>query len=292
MMARFFASPGAGRVLTSPHVIAGGLIVAAVFLCALFAPWLAPHDPEDQNLIVRLLPPAWMAGGDPAYLFGTDGLGRCVLSRLLYGARVASYVAIVASFGAMLLGGVLAHIAGYFGGRTDWLISRMVDVLMSFPPVILSLILITALGVGVNRVALAIVLVDWTRFYRVLRSEVLTVVQRDYVAAARLLGYSNAQIIWREVLPATTPLLITLLSLEMGIAVVVETILSFIGLSVEANVSAWGVMIADARNYVHQTAWNLVLPILAVFLTVLGFNLLGDGLRRTLDPRLALRVGR
>jgi peptide/nickel transport system permease protein len=144
----------------------------------------------------------------------------------------------------------------------------------------------------VNKVALAIVLVDWTRFFRVLRSEVLTVVHRDYVAAARLLGYSNAQIIWREVLPATTPLLITLLSLEMGIAVVIETILSFIGLSVEANVSAWGVMIADARNYVHQTAWILVLPILAVFLTVLGFNLLGDGLRRTLDPRLALRVGR
>jgi len=291
-MAHPFRSSKIGRVLASPYVIAGGLIVATVFFCALFAPWLAPHDPEEQNLVLRLLPPAWVTGGNPAYLLGTDSLGRGVLSQLLYGARVAAYVAIVASFGAMLLGTVLAHIAGYFGGRIDWLISRMVDVLMSFPPVVLSLILITALGVGVNKVALAIVLVDWTRFYRVMRSEIVTVVHRDYVSAARLLGFSHRQIIWREVLPATVPLLITLLSLEMGIAVVVEAILSFVGLSVEANVPAWGVMIADARNYVHQTEWNLMLPMLAVFFTVLGFNLLGDGLRRTLDPRLQLRLGR
>ena len=148
------------------------------------------------------------------------------------------------------------------------------------------------MGVGVNKVALAIVLVDWTRFYRVLRSEVIVVMHRDYIAAARLLGFTHNQIIWREILPATVPLLITLLSLEMGIAVVVEAILSFVGLSVEANVPAWGVMIADARNYVHEDAWGLMLPILAVFFTVLGFNLLGDGLRRTLDPRLQLRVGR
>jgi len=291
-MAHPFRSSKIGRVLASPYVIAGGLIVATVFFCALFAPWLAPHDPEEQNLVLRLLPPAWVTGGNRAYLLGTDSLGRGVLSQLLYGARVAAYVAIVASFGAMLLGTVLAHIAGYFGGRIDWLISRMVDVLMSFPPVVLSLILITALGVGVNKVALAIVLVDWTRFYRVMRSEIVTVVHRDYVSAARLLGFSHRQIIWREVLPATVPLLITLLSLEMGIAVVVEAILSFVGLSVEANVPAWGVMIADARNYVHQTEWNLMLPMLAVFFTVLGFNLLGDGLRRTLDPRLQLRLGR
>ena len=291
-MARLLRSLDLGRLMRSPLVIAGGLIVLTVFVCALFAPWLAPHDPEEQNLVMRLLPPAWVAGGDAAFPLGTDSLGRDVLSQLLYGARVAAYVAVVASFGAMLLGSVLAHIAGYFGGRVDWLISRAVDVLMSFPPVILSLILITALGVGVNKVALAIILVDWTRFYRVLRSEIITVVHRDYVSAARLLGFSHGQIIWREVLPATVPLLITLLSLEMGIAVVVEAILSFVGLSVESNVPAWGVMIADARAYVHQTSWNLVLPMLAIFFTVLGFNLLGDGLRRTLDPRLLLRIGR
>ena len=271
----------------SPRVLIGAVLALAVVGCALLAPWIAPHDPEDQNLVASLLPPFWVEGADPAYLLGTDGLGRCVLSRLLYGARVAVYVAVTASIGAMLIGGTLAHLAGYFGGRVDWLIGRAVDVWMSFPPVVLSLILMVALGVGVNNVVLAIVLVDWTRFCRVLRSEVVVVMHRDYIAAARLVGFSHLQVIVRELLPATAPLLVTLLSLEMGIAVVVEAILSFVGMSVEANVPAWGVMIADARTTMYQTAWNIVLPILAVFVTVLGFNLLGDGLRRTLDPRLA-----
>ncbi len=277
--------------LRSPRVLAGGTLVLVIVGCALFAPWIAPNDPEEQNLIASLLPPFWGAGADPAYPFGTDSLGRCVLSRLIYGARVSVYVAVTASFGAMLLGGTLAHLAGYFGGRVDWIIGRAVDVWMSFPPVVLSLILMVGLGVGINNVVLAIVLVDWTRFCRVLRSEVLVVMRRDYIAAARLVGFSHPQVIVRELLPATAPLLVTLLSLEMGIAVVVETILSFVGMSVEANIPAWGVMIADSRNYMYQSPWNLVLPILAVFITVLGFNLLGDGLRRTLDPRLAPRAG-
>jgi peptide/nickel transport system permease protein len=251
-----------------------------------FAPLLAPHDPNDQNLIATLLPPAWLPGGDPEYLLGTDSLGRDVLSRLIYGARVAMTVAVVASFGAMLLGGVLAHVAGYFGGRIDWLIGRIVDVWMSFPPVILSLILMVGLGTGLRNVILAIILVDWTRFCRVLRSEVLVVRRRDYVTAARLIGFSHWRTITREIVPATVPLLITLMSLEMGIAVIVEAILSFVGMSVSADTPAWGQMIADARQYVYQSSWNLIFPILAIFVTVFAFNLLGDGLRRTLDVRL------
>jgi len=162
-----------------------------------------------------------------------------------------------------------------------------VDVWMSFPPVILSLILMVGLGTGLSKVILAIVLVDWTRFCRVLRAEVLIVTRHDYVAAARLLGFTHWRTIVREIVPATTPLLITLLSLEMAIAVVVEAILSFVGLGVGADQPAWGQMIADARQYVYQSPWNLLLPILAIFLTVAAFNLLGDGLRRTLDVRLA-----
>lgn len=276
--------------VSSPRVMVGGALVLAVALCALLAPWIVPHDPEDQNLIASLLPPFWSEGADPAYPLGTDSLGRCVLSRLIYGSRVAIYVAVTASFGAMLVGGVLAHLAGYFGGRIDWLIGRAVEIWMSFPPVVLSLILMVGFGVGVNNVVLAIILVDWTRFCRVLRSEVMVVMRRDYIAAARLVGFSHLQIMVKELLPATAPLLVTLVSLEMGIAVVVEAILSFVGMSVEANVPAWGVMIADSRNFMYQAVWNLVLPILAIFFTVLGFNLLGDGLRRTLDPRLASRA--
>jgi len=280
------AGPVSRSLRSSRVLIALGMIICIGF-CAVFAGWIAPHDPGDQNLLSILTPPAWAEGGDPTYPLGTDSLGRCVLSRLIYGARTAMLVAVFASLGAMIIGSILAHISGYFGGAIDWIIGRMVDVWMSFPPVILSLILMVGLGVGLGKVILAIVLVDWTRFCRVLRSEVLIVTRHDYVAAARLLGFTHRQTIIREVLPATLPLLITLVSLEMAIAVVVEAILSFVGLGVGSDQPAWGQMIADARQYVYQSPWNLLLPILAIFLTVTAFNLLGDGLRRTLDVRLA-----
>jgi peptide/nickel transport system permease protein len=207
--------------------------------------------------------------------------------RLIYGARTAMIVAIVASLGAMLLGSILGHVCGYFGGIVDWIVGRAVDVWMSFPPVILSLVLMVGLGTGLDKVILAIVLVDWTRFCRVLRSEVLVVTQRDYVTAARLLGFTHWQTITREILPATLPLLITLLSLEMAVAVVVEAILSFVGLGVRADEAAWGQMIADARQYIYQSPWNLLFPMFAIIVAVSAFNLLGDGLRRAFDVRLA-----
>jgi peptide/nickel transport system permease protein len=281
MMAR--ARPAWTR---SPRVIIGLTIVVLIGLCAVLAPLLAPHDPNEQNLISTLLPPAWAAGGEAAFPFGTDSLGRCVLSRLLYGARVAMAVAVLASLGAMLVGAVLAYVAGYFGGRIDWLIGRAVDVWMSFPPVILSLILMVGLGVGLRNVILAIVLVDWTRFCRVLRSEVMVVARKDYVAAARLVGFSHWRTITREIVPASLPLLITLISLEMGIAVIVEAILSFVGMSVSAQTPAWGQMIADARQTIYDSPWNLIFPISTIFIAVFAFNMLGDGLRRTLDVRL------
>jgi peptide/nickel transport system permease protein len=275
------------RSLRSPRVLVALVMILCILCCAIFAGLIAPNDPGDQNLLSILVPPTWSPGGDPAFPLGTDSLGRDVLSRLIYGARTAMLVAFFASLGAMIIGTVLAHISGYFGGTVDWIIARLVDVWMSFPPVILSLILMVGLGVGLDRVILAIILVDWTRFCRVLRSEVLIVTRHDYVAAARLLGFTHWQAIVREVLPATLPLLITLMSLEMAIAVIVEAILSFVGLGVGANQPAWGQMIADARQYVYQSPWNLLLPALAIFFTVTAFNLLGDGLRRTLDVRLS-----
>ncbi len=274
------------RALRSGRVLVALALLVLVGGCALLAPLIAPHDPAEQNLLSILVPPAWADGGDPAFPLGTDSLGRCVLSRLLYGARTAMTVAVLASLGAMLIGSVLAHIAGYFGGIIDWIIGRAVDVWMSFPPVILSLILMVGLGRGLDKVILAIVLVDWTRFCRVLRSEVLVVTRRDYVAAARLLGFTHWQTVTREILPATAPLLITLVSLEMAIAVVVEAILSFVGLGVKPDEAAWGQMIADARQYIYQSPTNLLLPIAAIFVTVTAFNFLGDGLRRSLDVRL------
>jgi peptide/nickel transport system permease protein len=270
------------RWLRSGRVLVGSVIVLVVMLCAALAPHLAPHDPDEQNLLTTLLP----AGADPEYLLGTDSLGRDVLSRLLYGTRTALSVALTAAFGAALIGSVLAYVAGYLGGWMDWAIGRAVDVWMSFPPVVLSLILMTGLGIGRRNVILAIILVDWTRFCRVLRSEVIVVVRRDYVAAARLVGFSHWRTVTREVVPATIPLLLTLLSLEMGIAVVVEAILSFVGLGVSANEIAWGQMIADGRTAIYEAPLNLLAPVAAIFITVCGFNMLGDGLRRSLDVRL------
>lgn len=272
--------------LRSGRVLIGLTIVTALAICALLAPQIAPHDPNEQNLLTTFLPPAWMQDGDRAYLLGTDSLGRDILSRLIYGARVAMMVAVFASFGAMIVGATLAYIAGYFGGRVDALIGRAVDVWMSFPPVILSLILMVGLGIGLRNVILAIILVDWTRFCRVMRSEVLVIARKDYVAAARLLGFSHARTITSEIVPATVPLLITLLSLEMGVAVIVEALLSFVGMSVGSQTPAWSQMIADARQYIYDSPWGLILPILAIFLAVFGFNILGDGLRRTLDVRV------
>jgi peptide/nickel transport system permease protein len=272
--------------LRSARVITGLAIIAIIVICAIFAPLLAPHDPNEQNLLTTFLPPVWVQGADPAYLLGTDSLGRDVLSRLIYGARVAMMVAVIASFGAMAIGAALAYLAGYFGGRVDSLIGRAVDVWMSFPPVIMSLILMVGLGVGLRNVILAIVIVDWTRFCRVLRSEVLVVASKDYIAAARLVGFSHWRIITREIIPASLPLLITLVSLEMGIAVIVEAVLSFVGMSVSSQTPAWGQMIADARQYIYDSPWNLLFPALTIFFAVFGFNMLGDGLRRSLDVRL------
>ena len=160
------------RSLGSPRVVIALCMILCIVFCAIFANRIAPNDPADQNLLSILTPPFWVEGSDPAFVLGTDSLGRDVLSRLIYGARTAMLVAFFASLGAMIVGTILAHVSGYFGGTTDWVISRLVDVWMSFPPVILSLILMVGLGVGLDRVILAIILVDWTRFCRVLRSEV------------------------------------------------------------------------------------------------------------------------
>lgn len=279
------------RCLQSPRVVVGALIILALAFVAVAAPWLAPHDPQEQDLLNTLVPPMWTAQGLKDYPLGTDSLGRCVLSRLIFGTRVALYVALTAATGAMLLGTVLALLSGYFGGWIDWVISRLVDVWMAFPPVILALILLVGMGAGVNKVVLAIILIDWTRFCRVIRSDVIVIARRDYVAAARLSGFTHAQTILKEVLPAVVPLLLTLMSLEMAISVIVEAIMSFVGLSVEPDVAAWGVMIADARQYMNQVPSGVVVPVLAIFTTVMAFNLLGDGLRRALDARLVTKRG-
>jgi len=277
------------RRLMSFRIVTGGAILLVMVFCAVFAPWLAPYPPGDMDLLSPLMPPIWaqddtMISTVP-HLLGTDSLGKDVLSNLIYGARVSLYVAIVGGVLTMLVGGSLGLVAGYVGGWFDRIIVRMTDLWMCFPPIVLAMILMVGLGAGTNNIVLAIVLVDWTRFCKVVRAEAMVASRKDYVAAARLLGYTPVKVIASQILPATAHILVTMLTLEMGIAVIVEVLLSFAGMGVEPNIPAWGQMIADARVYMYQNIWAMLLPVAAVFLTVLAFNLLGDGLRLAFDPR-------
>jgi dipeptide transport system permease protein len=264
----------------------GGFVLLLLIVLALAAPLIAPHDPLEQDLLSSFLPPFWRDGADPGFLLGTDSLGRDILSRLIYGARVALTVAVVAASLAGLLGTALGLLAGYFRGPVDAVISRLVDVWMSFPPVLLSVVLAAVVGAGLKAVILAIIFVDWTRFCRIVRAEVLVQREQDYVAAAVTIGLGRARVLGTEILPNLVPTLLVLFSLEMGIAVIVEAILSFVGLSVSSDAPTWGGLIQEGRLYINQAWWMMALPMLCIIVTVLGFNALGDGLRETLDPVL------
>jgi len=261
--------------------LGGGFIVFLV-LVALFAPLLAPFDPLEQDLMAATAAP----GVEPGHWLGTDSLGRDVLSRLIYGTRIALTVAFVAAALACLLGTTLGLLAGYYRGWIDSGVSRLIDIWMAFPPVLLSILLVAVLGAGLTSVIVAIVVIDWTRFARVVRAETQQQARLEYAEAASALGMGRGAILWREVLPNVLPVVLVLLSLEMGIAVIVEAILSFVGLSVSTDTPTWGGMIAEGRQIIYQAWWVLVFPLGALFLTVLAFNQLGDGLRQWLDPML------
>ncbi len=271
-------------MLREPKVLIGGGFILLLLLIAIFAPLLAPKDPLEQDLMLGTLPPAGYPGAEPGYWLGTDDLGRDVLSRVLYGSRIALTVAFVAAGLAALIGTALGLIAGWYGGWADRIISRLVDIWMAFPPVLLSILLVAVLGSGIHSVIAAIVIIDWTRFCRVVRAETQAQASMDYVVAARTIGFSRLHILLREILPNVAPVLIALVSLEMGIAVIVEAILSFVGLSVSSDTPTWGGMIAQGRQIIYQGWWVLVVPLAVLFATVLAFNQLGDGLRRALDP--------
>lgn len=257
-----------------------------LLLAALLAPWIAPKDPLAQDLFLGRLPPFWAAGAEPGYYLGTDSLGRDVLSRILYGARLALIVALVAGSVTCLLGAALGLMAGFLRGWVDIVISRFIDIWMAFPPVLFSILLIAVIGPGLGSIILAIVVIDWTRFARVVRAEAMAQGAMDYVASARVAGRGRIGIMLREILPNVLPTVVVLLTLEMGIAVIVEAILSFVNLSISTDDPTWGGMIAEGRTSIHQAWWVLVFPLITLFLTVLAFSQLGEGLKDRYDPVL------
>lgn len=260
--------------------------LAVLVMVALFAPWIAPKDPLAQDLFLTRLPPFWVQGAEPGYWLGTDSLGRDVLSRILHGARLALTVALVAGTITCLVGATLGLMAGFLRGWVDMVISSLIDIWMAFPPVLFSILLIAVLGPGLMSIIIAIVVIDWTRFARVVRAEAMAQGAMDYVASARVAGRGRIGTMLREILPNVLPTIVVLLTLEMGIAVIVEAILSFVNLSISTDDPTWGGMIAEGRTSVHQAWWVLIFPLITLFLTVLSFSQLGEGLKDRFDPVL------
>ncbi|EDQ31873.1 ABC-type dipeptide/oligopeptide/nickel transport system, permease component [Hoeflea phototrophica DFL-43] len=263
-----------------------GLWLGLMALLALFAPLISPHDPLAQDLFAGRLPPFWVDGADPAYLLGTDSLGRDVLSRIMHGARIAFSVALVAGLATALVGSLLGLLAGYMRGWVDVVISRLVEIWMAFPPVLFAILLIAVLGTGLTSIIIAIVVIDWTRFCRVVRAEAMNQSAMDYVSSAVVAGRPRMDILWREILPNVLPTIVALLTLEMGIAVIVEAILSFVNLSISTDAPTWGGMIAEGRTSIYQAWWVLAFPLGVLFLTVLSFSQFGEGLKDRYDPVL------
>jgi peptide/nickel transport system permease protein len=261
-------------------------IIAALVVVAVFAPLIAPQSPTEQSLPDKLLPPVWEDGGSRMHLLGTDALGRDMLSRLVYGARVSLTAAACALLAGGGVGLAVGIVAGYAGGRVDASLMRVVDATLSFPTILIALLLAVSLGQGLRTIVLAIAFIIWARFARVVRGEVLAVKARDFVALARVHGCSGLRIMAVHILPNVTNTFMVLLTLHIGFVIIVEASLSFLGAGIPPPTPSWGQMVADGRSYIASGWWLSVVPGAAIMLVVLAFNLFGDWLRDWLDPRL------
>lgn len=262
------------------------IVLAALVISALFAPWLAPHDPTQGDLFVRNVPPVWETGGNSAHLLGTDPLGRDILSRLIFGARISLMIAvIVLSFG-VVGGTTLGLIAGYYGGQIDEVAMRFVDFTLAIPFILVALVVVIVLGQSLAVIIGLLVVFSWSGFARHTRAETLQIKTMDYVTMATVAGASTSRILYRHILPGVINTVIVVATLSIGVLILTEATLSFLGVGVPPPTPAWGIMVADGRQYVTVAWWVTVVPGLAILVTVLAMNFLGDWLRDRWDPRL------
>jgi peptide/nickel transport system permease protein len=260
-------------------------IFALVVIAAIGGEWVAPHDPNGLDLGSAFKPPSWLEGGSLDYLLGTDNLGRDIFSRIIAGARISLEVAVYAIVISGGIGALIGMISGYFGGVVDAVIMRLVDIQMSIPSLALALVIATVLSPSLTTVIVVISITYWTWYARIIRGEILSLKERDYVALARIAGCSTATIFARHLLPNILNTLLVLASLQVGQVIIFEASLSFLGLGIQSPDVSWGLMLADARNYITNAWWAITLPGVAILLTCLSANLIGDWLRDTLDPR-------
>lgn len=271
---------------TNKGAVAGLVIVVLVILVALLAPWIAPHAPNLTDSTVFLKPPAWQQGGSAAYLLGTDAIGRDILSRLMYGARLSLMIGILVVLISMVSGVTLGLLAGYFRGMLEASIMRLMDILLTLPSLLLAIVIVAILGPGLLNAMLAVAIVMLPHYVRITRAAVISEASRDYVTAARMGGAGHVRLMLLEILPNCTAPLIVQGSLGISTAILDAAALGFLGLGAQAPASEWGTMLADAREFVLRAWWVVTFPGLMILITVLAFNLLGDGLRDALDPKL------
>ena len=269
-----------------PIALLGGVIVVLFVLAALLAPQLTTHHPEVGSLRQRLLPPAWSAQGQGAFLLGTDAQGRDLLTRIIFGARISLSVGVLTVGVSVAVGALLGALAGYYRGWVDTVLSRFADLLMAFPFLIFAIGVMAFMGPGFVNLILALTFKGWVEFYRLVRGDMLSEKTKEYVEAARALGRSHRAIIGAEILPNILQSVLVVATLRMGFFIVTEASLSFLGLGIQPPTPAWGSMVAEGRDVMLAAWWVSTLPGLAILLLVLSLNLFGEGLRDILDPRL------
>src|SRR5690554_1934609 len=266
--------------------VAGIFIVGIFVLIGIFSPWLILHDPNEQDIFNRFQPPVWMEGGSWEYPLGTDELGRDLYSRIIYGSRVSLALGMAVAFFATTVGVLMGLVSGYYGGTIDSIIQRVVDILLAFPYLVFAIGLMAVLGRGIINLFLVLLYKEWVTPCRVVRSEVLAARESEYVEAARAVGAGNLHIMFKEILPNVFSSVIVVATLRVAWIILMEASLSFIGVGVPLHIPSWGMIIADGRGYITQYWWLSTFSGMAILFTVLGINLMGQGLRDALDPRL------
>jgi peptide/nickel transport system permease protein len=274
------------RLIRHPSLALGAAISVAIILCAVLAPLVATHGVEQMDMRNRF------AGPSLEHWLGTDNFGRDLWSRLVYGARVSLSIALLSVSSAVVIGTVVGLATGYFGGWTDYILMRVADIFLGFPAIVLSLAIVAVLGPGIVNVAIAIIVVTWTDYARVVRASTLVLREQNYVMAAKAFGASQARILFREILPNALGPIIVLASLGLGAAVIAESALSFLGFGLPPPTPTWGWTLSYGTRFIRDQPWLSIVSGATIMLTVLGFNLLGDGLRDALDPKhLSRRSG-
>jgi len=268
--------------------VAASVILLAIVASAIFAPAIAPHDPLAVNISHRLAPPVWMEGGTPQHVLGTDQVGRDLLARVIYGGRISLVIGVAAVLISTTIGVLLGLAGGYFGGRADWTIMTAVNVLLTFPFVLLALAVIAVLGASLGNMIVVLGVAGWPIYTRVVRAETMAIREREFILAGRALGMSHARIIFRQILPNLVSPIVVIATLQVAQVIVLESFLSFLGLGVQPPTPAWGNMLGEGRVYMLNSWWIAAFPGLAIFLTTLAINLMGNALRDWLDPHMKL----